>query len=246
MISLLLRFYPAAWRRRYGDEFAAVLEERPLGPFDVADVLLGAIDAHLNLRGRWADAGQRRGFHMTLRIGGVAAIAGSLLFGIGMLWANSDLSDGILPAAYLVVLGNIVLIVALLGLSAFQARRRRALVWAAFAIPAVGNVLSALGIAGMSLENLPVIGGENGWVIWALGIMTILIGSMLFAIATVVTGALSRRAALLLLVGAPVLAVGAAGFVPLAFVGLAGFSAAWIWLGIDAIRRDRPAIAPAI
>ena len=81
MIGLLLRLYPAAWRRRYGDEFAAILEERPLGPFDVADVLLGAVDAHLNLRGRWADAGHRRGFTMTLRIGGVAAI----LF--GLLWA---------------------------------------------------------------------------------------------------------------------------------------------------------------
>ena len=51
IINLLLRCYPARWRARYGDEFAAVLDERPLGPFDVADVLLGALDAHLHLRG---------------------------------------------------------------------------------------------------------------------------------------------------------------------------------------------------
>jgi len=43
--SLLVRLYPARWRARYGDEFELVLGDRPLGPFDVADVLLGALDA---------------------------------------------------------------------------------------------------------------------------------------------------------------------------------------------------------
>ena len=41
----LVRLYPASWRARYGEEFEALLEERPLGPFDVADVLLSAVDA---------------------------------------------------------------------------------------------------------------------------------------------------------------------------------------------------------
>jgi hypothetical protein len=52
MRRLLLRLYPAPWRARYGDEFAALLEERSLGPSDVADVVHGALDAHLRLRGR--------------------------------------------------------------------------------------------------------------------------------------------------------------------------------------------------
>ena len=69
MIALLLRLYPARWRARYGDEFAAVLEERPLGPFDVADVLLGALDAHLHLRGLGAASQHAKGFAMSLRIG---------------------------------------------------------------------------------------------------------------------------------------------------------------------------------
>ena len=51
MTSLLLRFFPARWRARYGDEFEALLAERPIGPFDVADVLLAAIDAHLHRHG---------------------------------------------------------------------------------------------------------------------------------------------------------------------------------------------------
>src|SRR5512146_1808056 len=79
MIALLLRCYPARWRDRYGDEFAAVLEERPLGPFDVVDVMLGALDAHLHLRGLGAASEHQKGFAMTLRIGGYAAIAGGIL-----------------------------------------------------------------------------------------------------------------------------------------------------------------------
>lgn len=43
----LLGFYPASWRARYGDEFAALLADCPLTLFGVADVLLGALDAHL-------------------------------------------------------------------------------------------------------------------------------------------------------------------------------------------------------
>ena len=38
MRRFLVRLYPADWRARYGDEFEALLEERPLGPFDVADI----------------------------------------------------------------------------------------------------------------------------------------------------------------------------------------------------------------
>ena len=45
----LLRLYPAAWRERYAEEFAAMLEQGMLSPLDVVDILLGACDAHLQL-----------------------------------------------------------------------------------------------------------------------------------------------------------------------------------------------------
>lgn len=45
--SWLLRLYPYAWRARYGDEFDALLEDCPLTPFALFDVLLGALDAHI-------------------------------------------------------------------------------------------------------------------------------------------------------------------------------------------------------
>ncbi len=46
--SLLLRLYPRDWRARYGDEFRALLEARPLTLTDALDVALNALDAHLN------------------------------------------------------------------------------------------------------------------------------------------------------------------------------------------------------
>ena len=85
MRSLLIRLYPARWRARYGDEFEAILEERPLGPFDVADILLGALDAQLRLRGRGADIHEGTGFSMSLRLGGAAAIVGAVLFPAGFI-----------------------------------------------------------------------------------------------------------------------------------------------------------------
>ena len=43
----LLCLYPRTWRRRYEAEFMALLEERGLILTDVLDIILGALDAHL-------------------------------------------------------------------------------------------------------------------------------------------------------------------------------------------------------
>jgi hypothetical protein len=47
-VGPLLRLYPLSWRDRYGDEFAALLEVCPLRLTTIVDVLLGALDAHIN------------------------------------------------------------------------------------------------------------------------------------------------------------------------------------------------------
>jgi hypothetical protein len=44
-VSHLLRLYPRAWRARYGDEMAALLEERRLGRRERLDLIRGALDA---------------------------------------------------------------------------------------------------------------------------------------------------------------------------------------------------------
>jgi hypothetical protein len=53
----LLRLYPAAWRARYGDELADLIDERRLSLCDALDLLRGALDAHCNLAdllGEWS------------------------------------------------------------------------------------------------------------------------------------------------------------------------------------------------
>ena len=45
LLRALILLYPRAWRERYGEEFGALLEERPASVRDVCDVALGALDA---------------------------------------------------------------------------------------------------------------------------------------------------------------------------------------------------------
>jgi hypothetical protein len=47
--SWLISIYPRAWRERYADEFETLLEECLHTPLDAFDILLGALDAHLEL-----------------------------------------------------------------------------------------------------------------------------------------------------------------------------------------------------
>jgi hypothetical protein len=237
--SLLIRCYPTRWRDRYGDEFEAVLGERPLGPFDVADILLGALDAQLRLRGRGAQLAHGRGFSMSLRIGGIAAIVGaSLLMIAGFLGTGLVLVDDAI-APVLLISGLAVLLVALAGLSAFQARVHPRLIWLAFAVTAIGTVASLAGFVGL------VLAGDDSWVVWFVGGMTALAGSALFAISTYRTAVLSRPAAALLAAGSVLPFLGfftsSEALLPAAIIC---FLVGWFGLGVQAIRLDRPAARP--
>ena len=258
MIGLLLAMYPARWRQRYGEEFRAVLESRPLGPFDFADVLIGALDARLT-RFRFAGtAGIDGGPLMMLRIGGFGAIAGGTLWFLGLAAASQPGGDDTAWLA-LVALGTVGLLLAFIGLSAFQARTDPILTWAAFAIPGLGSLVSVIGITVMVLgpgEDPLVLGSFSAWSVWVLGLLGIMIGSIIFAVATIRAGVFSRRAAI-------ALAVSSAFVLLLAFGGIGGdtqgllaqvllavvmgsFAASWIALGVMALRRGPiRAVAPA-
>jgi hypothetical protein len=254
MIALLLRLYPARWRARYGDEFAAVLEERTLGPFDVADVLLGALDAHLHLRGLGAASQHAKGFAMSLRIGGYAAIVGGLLWLLAL--AGNAINDGgDSPPAFLglaVVGATVMTLVALIGLSAFQARSHPVLTWAAFAIPAFGAVVGLLGYLSIVVtgdSDAVLIGGISPWMIGSIGLLTMVLGSISFAVATWQARSLSRTASGLLAVGAVLVVLalfGASGALPppIAIVPIVAaivvFPAGWVALGVSALRIGRP------
>ena len=247
MIGLLLAAYPAHWRRRYGEEFRAVLESRPLGPFDVADVLLGALDARLSPTRRSVPA--QGGHVVLLRIGGLGAVLGGIAWFVGIAVSSGLAGDGGRPWVGVMLLGTIGLLVALVGLSAFQGHRNPLLAWLAVAVPGLGALVSAIGIAGMLLlpENGSVLGLWSPWDMWILGMFANLIGSIFFAIATYQARVLSRGAARALGISAvcglvvAIASLGAGEQVGILFVfmvlSLAAFAASWVWLGVSALRR---------
>ena len=239
MRALLIRCYPTAWRERYGDEFASILEERPLGPFDVADILLGALDARLRMRDRRAGVTQRKGFSMSLRIGGIAAILGATSLAIAWILGAGLVEVEDTFAWLMLFVGLTFLLVGVAGLSAFQARIDPALSWAAFALLGVGTVVAAVGFVGTAL------GRDGFWDLGFLGVLTALVGTLLFAIVTYQTAALSRVAAILLAAGAvlPFVSV-VSSQVLIAVAALVCFLLGWFLLGIQAIRLDRPATDP--
>lgn len=250
MTRLLLRLYPADWRDRYADEFEVLLDERPLGPFDVADVLLGALDAHLRLRGLSTATHLGRGFAMSLRIGGYAAILGGIFLLLGFLVISVDQSMEDRTGLWIVLAGTVAILVALAGLSAGQSRRYPRAIWAAFALPALGTAWSITGLLAMQLVGgEPFLGEIDGWGAWFTGFLALIGGSGLFAFVSWRSGQLSRvglgllgLAVVLLL---PLL-LAIAGLVPvwesvgiiISVTGVAAFAAGWVVLGIGAVRAD--------
>jgi hypothetical protein len=237
MRSLLIRLYPARWRARYGDEFEAILEERPLGPFDVADILLGALDARLRLRRRGADNIHGRGLFMSLRIGGFAAILGGALWSVAGLLTLGIVADitGAVPTI-LLLSGLVSSLVAVAGLSAFQARTNPALTWTAFGFSVVGTIAVIGGFVGLTFVS------EAYWDVWMVGLLATLVGSGLFALITYRTAALSRVGAVLLGLGSSLPFTVFVTNINVTFiVALSCLTIGWVALGIDAIRIDRPA-----
>ena len=253
MRRVLLGLFPAPWRARYGEEFEALLEERPLGPFDVADVLLAAFDAHLHLRGLSAATDHAKGFVMTLRFGGLAAVFGGIAWFAGLAISSADDGDESSVGLWLFLAGTVLLLIALVGLSAFQSRRHPRLVWAAFIVPAVGAVATIVGALLMAVNHdAKVFAGLAGWDFWFLGIITLVLGSGLFALAGWRSGSVSRAgsallgasAVLLLIVMPPAFGLIPIPWEPAVSIAMAAllltFSAGWIVLGLGAIRLDRP------
>jgi hypothetical protein len=239
MRSLLIRCYPAAWRERYADEFEAILEERPLGPFDVADIILGALDARLRMRDRRAGLTERKGFNMSLRIGGIAAILGAVILAIAWFLGYGLVAVEDQLLWLLLVIGLGLLLVAITGLTAFQARVHPGLSWAAFGLLTIGTIIAVAGFLGAAL------GRDGFWNFGALGFLMALVGTMLFAITTYRTAALSRGAAVLLGVGAALPFIGGfLGQIVLMPVAMAIFLIGWFLLGLQAIRVGPPATDP--
>jgi len=126
------------------------------------------------------------------------------------------------------IAGSVALLVALAGLSAFQARAHPVMTWAAFALSAVGTTLVVHGIV------------IDSWGEFSVGLLITFVGLLLFAIATYRTGALPRRATILLGVGSACSIVSFVLPLPLALAAWGTFALGLFALGVQTIRLDRP------
>lgn len=243
MRSFLLHCYPASWRARYGAEFVDLLEERALRPSDIADIILGAVDARLRARRSGGETPDRGRTWTPARVGGIAAIIGAPVWTVGFMLANQEPTTVDLGiAAGILVTGSLAMVVAILGLSAVQARVDPVLAWIACALPAVGASAVAVGAA------VVAVGGTPPEALF-LGLLLFIAGSWLFALVAFRTATLSRGAAVLLAVAPVAVIAGGDGDHSgdvLIVSGFIAFAMAWVALGIVAILRDRQATPAAI
>ena len=256
----LVRLYPAYWRRRYGDEFEALLREQAAGPLEAIDVVLGAFDAHVHRPGRGAGASSTKGTSMAIQLGGRAAIAtgaflllGALLWltpapivGVGV-WLRTPLHD--LGTLLLAGLAPLTAVVALAGLSAAPARTHRVLTWASIGLAAFGGLAILYGTAvGIVTGQGPLREPD----VFGAGVVAFSNAFVVFGVAAYLTPGMPRVASTLL-------AAGAGAFMTALFLSLGylypfglgvgpwptivsalPFGIGWLGLGRDAL-RDRPA-----
>jgi hypothetical protein len=160
---LALALYPLAYRRRYGEEMEALLEDQGPSPAAVADLLRGAARAHLRpepgLAGELGpDDRLKLGLSSTLLAWVVFSIAGLALYKTteGNSFARAGDAHGLLGAAHLaiqvlalvataaVVLGTIPLVVAALSQARDRRAARRASVLAVGCVTVFGLATAAL------------------------------------------------------------------------------------------------------
>jgi hypothetical protein len=248
----LLRLYPGAWRERYGEEFDALLDDVELSPFDVFDIVLGALDARLRPQHTKAGRESPKEALVNRRHYGYAAVIG------GALWLVTFGAGMILPmpareAAFLVYpFAAVALLLALGGLSAAPARRKSGTAWLAFLLPAGGLLISLGGVALLALSpSGALVAGLEGYYVWLFGILAMLVGSTIFAVHAFAIGAFPRgpvaslgvsgavgALAGIVMLGTPWTPVGPSlPLVIVATVSLMLYGFAWLWLGSLAIRR---------
>lgn len=249
-MSRFVRLYPVAWQERYGDELSALLEDRPPGPFELIDLVLGAVDAHLHLRG-FGNSDHRKGITMSLRLAGSSAlVSGGLwivFFAIvAIAYAGINLTVGVNVDALwfpMVFAAGLMTLVGIAGLSTAEFRNHGRSIWIAFVIPAIGIGLVFVALARTLLTGDWDYGqGSIGVVLLYPGLLLVLVGSAIFAAVIRTAHGPRRIGAIAIALGAVVTLSGLGSFLPpigLATGGLA-FGIGWIVLGIDAVRRDRP------
>jgi hypothetical protein len=154
----LVRLYPRAWRARYEEEFLALLEQTDSSPLDLANVALGALDAHLRpqVAATSVDGERRPIMSRTTFIQGsaVAAMIGSVLLfiviGRQLMYSIMDA----LAADSVGLTGVVLMLIGVVGFGLAYARRTGGLGLSGLVIAFLGLSSLTLGFVGSVMNNV--------------------------------------------------------------------------------------------
>lgn len=170
-MTWLIRLYPPAWRRRYGQELAELLATQPASLRTAIDLVAGAVDAWLNPQSSTAaTAADPKGEEMTiakmlkLRDAGCGAkptkadaikaatvtIGGSLAVVLALMWAKSLNGENPYFESLALVLW---MVPTLFGLSYTELKGRSGRVKAVF-IGGLSAIVIAIALAAAWLSNI--------------------------------------------------------------------------------------------
>jgi hypothetical protein len=254
-MKVLLRLYPAAWRERYEDEVAQLLDDSSAGLADALGLLRGAFQAHRHPARSGLPAGGIRRWVTRQHIAGAAAVVGGALWlgtytapwhtAVGGWTPNPDLR-----AIALLAGAGPMLLVAAVGFmprlsSRWPDRSLRSLALAALVV-GVGLMSGMLIWTGLSRE-IELVPHEHQDVL-LIGTAFVLLGSIGAVVSMRGRDIASRRALLSLLGACLIDLTFFAVFVDAGFVyevtSVAGATAGilvalgWIWVGWSAMRRS--------
>jgi MFS family permease len=259
----LLRLYPESWRDRYGDEFASILDDRSLTPAAVADVVMGAIDAHLRRRGRevalLGRVGRRRAVGAAAVLGGLAWTAGLFLAMFdpsGAPWAMRTAffhANPIVPllGSPIAIVGTVLLLVALVGLAASRRGDHVLLSWVVALLPIVGAVVSLFGLLALpGLQRQTYSVDSDAGEVWVSGMLLMVGGTGLFCLANLVRSSPHWPASVLLFGSGLMLSMVLGASLPLTsglmkaswylgafYIGLLAHAIGWVAIGVVEWRR---------
>ncbi|GAC1319865.1 MAG: hypothetical protein NVS2B16_16860 [Chloroflexota bacterium] len=210
-MNALVRLYPRAWRERYGDEFAAVLEDEALSPFDVVDLVLGALDAHLHPQVHRTETSNER--RLLMRTSSLNRMSGAALVLAGFVWivsalAMNALSDGDALKTFGFITTFVavptLLLVGFCGiwLHARRTARSSRIGEAAYSAAVFGSIVIAC-----TAFNLVLHDSEPAWTGFIVGIVLFFAGLGISAVAITVSGTLPQWSTL------PLMVVGSIGVV---------------------------------
>lgn len=249
-MSALVRLYPPAWRARYGEEFEQLLQDRPLTPGDVSDVVVAAFDARLRAARGWF-GGLGPAPSRPARVAAIAAVAGGILWviaGLGFAIPDESLRGWIvLPT---LAVAGLALFVAVIVLASFADRDVRTEAWLAVAVPAGACAGMVAGLVWMFVETVlaaPETDAARG--LWASGALAFVVSSAFFAFVGRRLRILGSRTGLGLLAAAlfgilELLGLGQLfrPFESLAlFLAWTAFGVSWIAMGLEVAARPAPA-----